>query len=246
MTPRGLADKAGAGAAGCRGSGGWGSGRGRVALLGGAGEGLGHFEGVFGAGEVAVGFVGEDAEHVDGLACAEDVDLRLLAGLGPAAELQDSLHVNGLDERFEGEGGGVVRTGVGGADCEVEALGGGVEGAERLLHLLGGGAGGLVRTVFVVFFSVQLLCLGWLRFVRCIGRCGHLDDVAWEGFGCVRFGLRLVGLGTLAGLAVRGELAAVGDDEGKRLFRHEGRDSIRGLGKRTRTGTNRRGKCYGL
>ena len=65
------------------------------ACLGGAGEGLGDFEEgeaeleegavqevLFGGGEIAAGLVGEDGEHVDGLAGAEDVDLGLLALLG--------------------------------------------------------------------------------------------------------------------------------------------------------------------
>ena len=98
-------------------------------------------QGLFGGGEIAASLFVENAEHVDGLARAEDVDLRLLALLRAAAELQDGLHVDGLDELLEGHGGRMVRAGVGGADSGVEAVGGGLEGDTGLLHLLGGGLG---------------------------------------------------------------------------------------------------------
>ena len=123
-------------------------------LLGGAGEGLrdlkeGEAEleegacehGVLGWAEIGGGSIAEDGEHVDGLLGAEEVDLGLLAFLGASAELQDGLHVDGLDERLEGEGGGVVGAGIGGADSGFEAVGGGLVGEPGLLHLLSGGSG---------------------------------------------------------------------------------------------------------
>ncbi len=87
-----LADDAGADGAGAAAGGRSGFG------CGGAGEGLGDLEeghaefeegafeeaGFFG-GEVALGFFGEDGEHVDALAGAHDVDLGLLALVGGAA-----------------------------------------------------------------------------------------------------------------------------------------------------------------
>ena len=67
----------------------------------------------------------QDGEHIDRLTGAKDVDLRLLAVLRAAAELQDSLHVDGLHDAFKAECGRVLGTGVSGANGEVEALGGG-------------------------------------------------------------------------------------------------------------------------
>ena len=221
-----------------------------------AGEGLRHLEereaefeerarqqGVFGFGEVAFGLLCEDAEHVDGLACAEDIDLRLLAGLGASAELQDGLHVDGLDERFEGEGGGMVRTGVGSADGEVEALGGGVEGAEGLLHLLGGGAGGLI-----LFGAFAGRGCGLLRRGRFDGGGGHFDHFRGRRrLGCrgdFGFAGRLGrGFGALAGLSVGVELAAVGDDEGKWLIGHALLDSKVKERTRTKKQMDKRGKA---
>ena len=97
--------------------------------------------GLFG-GEIALGFVFEDGEHVDALAGAEDVDLGLLAFRGGAAELHDGGHVDGLDELLEAHGGRVVHAGVGGADGGVETIGGHLVGALGLFRLLGGGGGG--------------------------------------------------------------------------------------------------------
>ena len=66
-------------------------------------------EALLGRGEIALGSGGENAEHVDGLAGAEEVDLGLLAFLGAAAELQDGLHVDGLDDLLEAEMAGGAR-----------------------------------------------------------------------------------------------------------------------------------------
>jgi hypothetical protein len=145
-------------------AGGWtDAGSDRVPLLCGPRKGLGHFEegkaqleerareeDVFGSVEIALRLLREDAKHVDGLAGTEDVHLWLLAGLRASAELQDGLHVHGLDERLKGQCRRMVCTGVGRTNGEVEALGGRVEGAERLLHLFGSGPPGLV--VFAAFF----------------------------------------------------------------------------------------------
>ena len=95
-----------------------------------------------GGGEVAVGFLGEDGEHVDALARAHEVDAGLLAGLGGAAELHDGGHVDGLDDLLEGHRGGMIHAGVGGADGGVEALGGLLIGGVGLLHLAAVGGGG--------------------------------------------------------------------------------------------------------
>ncbi len=126
LTRSGLSDDAGAGG---------GAGLTGLAGLGLTGHELGHFEEahagfedggveevVFGLGEGALGFFGEDGKHVDGLAGSEEVDLRGLAGLGAAAELHDRLHVDGLDEALEGHLGDAFHAGVGGADGEVDAL----------------------------------------------------------------------------------------------------------------------------
>ena len=121
------------------------------AVGGGTGEGLGDFEeahadfeeGVvhelrLGGGEVALGFFGEDGEHVDALARAHQVDLGLLALLGGPAELQDRGHVDGLDDLVEAHGGQCIHAGIGGADRGVQALGGLLVGGVCLLHLAGG------------------------------------------------------------------------------------------------------------
>ena len=95
----------------------------------------------FFGGEVALGLFGKDAEHVDALACAEDVDLRLLALVGGSAELHDGRHVDGLDELLEAHGGGMVDAGIGGANGGVEAVGCHLVGAAGLVVLFGGGGG---------------------------------------------------------------------------------------------------------
>ena len=111
-----------------------------------------------GGGEVAGCFFREDGEHVNGLAGAEDVDLGLLALLGAAAELQDGLHVDGLDELVEAHGGGVIHAWVGGTDGDVEAVSGGGVGEAGLLHLLRRGGRGEVGVFFVR--SLRLRCRG--------------------------------------------------------------------------------------
>ena len=98
-------------------------------------------EGLLGGGEIAGGLLVENAEHVDALACAEDVYLRLLTLFGATAELEDGLHVDGLHDLLEVHGGGMVGTGIGGANGYVEAIGGRLEGEPRLLHLLRRGCG---------------------------------------------------------------------------------------------------------
>ena len=124
----------------------WGAGGWRLAAGGRTGEGLGDFEeghaefeegaveevGLV-RGEIALGFFAEDAEHVDALAGAEDVDLGLLAFGGGSAELHDGGHVDGLDELLEAHGGRVLHAGVGGADGGVEAVGGHLVGEAGLL-----------------------------------------------------------------------------------------------------------------
>ena len=187
---------------------------------GGAGEGLGDLEeghaefeegafeeaGLVG-GEIALGFFGEDGEHVDALAGAHEVDLGLLAFGGGAAELHDGGDVDGLDELVEAHGGRMVHAGVGGADGGVEAVGGHLVGAAGLLGLLGGGAGG--RSV-----SGSSACGG--AAVVGSGRGG------WRGLRLAAGSRVLFGgwVGVGAGFAVEGELAAIGDDEGLVLFRH--------------------------
>ena len=102
---------------------------------GGAGEGRGDFEEAhadleervvdelrLGRGQVALGFFGEDGEHVDALARAHQVDLGLLALVGGAAELHDGGHVDGLDDLLEGHRGWVIHAGIGGADGGIEPL----------------------------------------------------------------------------------------------------------------------------
>ena len=123
----------------------------RLAVGGGAGQGLGDLEeahadfeeGVvdelrLGRGEVALGLFGEDGEHVDALARAHQVDLGLLALLGGSAELHDGGHVDGLDDLVEAHRGRVIHAGIGGADGGVEALRGLLIGGVGLFHLAGG------------------------------------------------------------------------------------------------------------
>ena len=79
----------------------------RLSVGGGASEGLGDFEEAHAdfeeravdelgllRSEVALGFFGEDGEHVDALARAHQVDLGLLALLRGSAELHDGGHVD--------------------------------------------------------------------------------------------------------------------------------------------------------
>ena len=95
---------------------------------------------VFVGGEVALGLFGEDAEHVDALARAEEVDLGLLALGRGAAELHDGRHVDATGRCCSKLiSGGCVHAGVGGADGGVETVGGRLVGAAGLLGLLGGG-----------------------------------------------------------------------------------------------------------
>ena len=116
----GLPDDTGTEWAGCA-TGGFGG--------GGAGEGLcdleeGHTqlkesaveEAVLVGEEIASGLLGEDGEHIDALAGAEDVDLRLLALGGGAAELHDGGEIDGLDYLVEANRRLVVHARVGGAD----------------------------------------------------------------------------------------------------------------------------------
>ncbi len=188
---------------------------------GGAGEGLGDLEeghaefeegafeeaGLVG-GEVALGLFGEDGEHVDALAGAHEVDLGLLAFLGGAAELHHGGHVDGLDELVEAHGWGVVDAGVGGADGGVEAVGGHLVGAAGLLGLLGCGSGGQVGLGLFGLRGRGRWLGNWRGRRRGRG-CGGLAGFFLGGW---------VGVG--AGLAVEGELAAIGDDEGLVLFGH--------------------------
>src|SRR5215469_10802052 len=78
--------------------------------------------------EIAFGLIGEDSEHVDALACAEDVNLRLLAFGSGATQLHDGRHVDGLNEPLEVHWWEVVGARVGGADGGVETVGGGLVG----------------------------------------------------------------------------------------------------------------------
>ena len=228
----------------------WGSGSG--ALLGRAGKGLGDFkecqaqlkdgaidEALFGMREISLCLAAQDAEHVNTLAGAEQVDLGLLAFLGAAAKLQDGLHVNGLDDPFKAHGGRVIHTGIGSADGCVEAVGSGFVSEARLLHLLGCGRGGQIRVgdtrVWIRLgagFRRGFFELGSGRRVRRHG--DRAGDRRWRGvrlpFRFGRGGRR--GLGN--GVAVFGggrvgvwprfafgvELATVGDHEGERLVRH--------------------------
>ena len=94
---------------------------------------------LLGFDEVAFGLLGEHGDHVDGLACAEEVYARFLAFGGGGAELYESVHVKRLNEALEGELGDGPHGGVGGADGGVESVGGGFVGGVGLVALLGGG-----------------------------------------------------------------------------------------------------------
>lgn len=116
-------------------------------------------------GQVALGFVGEYAEHVDALPGPEEIDLGLLTLLSGTAELHDGRHVDGLDELFEAHDGRVLHAGVGCADGGIETVGGLLVGEAGLLGLLRSGWG---REVVIL----QLL-FGWgLRLRRRGGNWG--------------------------------------------------------------------------
>ena len=102
-------------------------------------------------GEIAPGFVGEDGEHIDALAGAEDVDLGGLALLGGSAELHDGGHVDGLHQSLEAHWRRVFHARVGGADGGVDAVCGGVECELGLRHLLSGWRRGSVGVVVQIF-----------------------------------------------------------------------------------------------
>ncbi len=127
--------------------------------------------------------------------------------MGGAAELHDGGHVDGLDELVEAHGGRVIHAGVGGANGGVEAVGGHLVGAAGLIDLLGGRAVAAapararVRAAAVAAADCGSLATGVARGSRTLFSFG-----------------RRVGVG--ARLAVDGELAAVGDDEGLVLFGH--------------------------
>ena len=208
---------------------GWG-----LAVGGGAGKGLGDFEEAhadleecvvhelgLGGGEVSLGFLGEDGEHVDALARSHEVDLGLLARLGCAAELQDGGHVDGVDDLLEAHGGGMVHAGVGGADGGVEVVGGLLVGGVGLLHLAGGWRGRKLR------FGGRF----WGGRGGRLGRGGRgvggleLERRGGGGRRDVNFTrLTRLALGGWIGVGARGpvggELAAVGDDEGLVLIGH--------------------------
>ena len=158
--------------------------------------------------EIALGLFGEDAEHVDALTSAEDVDLGLLAFVGCGAELHHRGHVDGLDELLEAHCGRMVHAGVGGANRGVEPVCG---------HLVG--AAGLI----VLFGGWRRRQIGLRRgFGRCGGgrlcsRSGGCGLCGWSR--CALFSFR-GGICVGAELAVHGELAAIGDDEGLVLFGH--------------------------
>src|SRR5579871_4643696 len=101
----------------------------------------------------------------------------------------------------------MVGAGVCSADRGVEALGCHLVGAAGLLGLLGCGCGGQV-----VLRLFGLWCGGWFgNGSGCRRRRGGCGLAAFFIGGWVGVG---------AGLAVEGELAAVGDDEGLVLFGH--------------------------
>ncbi len=164
---------------------------------------------VFGFGEIALGFLSEEGEHVHGLTGAEEVNLGLLARFAGSTELHDGLHVNGLDETRDGGGRDGLHAGILGADGGVEAVYGGIVSA--------GGLGDLVG------------CGGrWELFFRCVGslvRLGVRDWLRgpWVGRARRRRTLqarvRGGGRGTEGwcvgtGIAFCGEFAAVVDYEG--------------------------------
>jgi len=210
-----------------------GSGWGLAGLFGSglAGEHLGDFEEAhagfkesgldeagLGGGEVACGFFGDEGKHVDGLTSAEEIDLWGLAGFGAAAELEDGLHVDGLDEPLEAHVGHGFHAGVGGADGGVEAVDGGGVGTLGLLGLLGGGGWWSFRVG--VGFADGLgtgssdglvgnrLGAGELgRGLVLVGRrSGGLEGFRTRGLGLGRWSVR-------ADVAFGGELATVVDYE---------------------------------
>ena len=73
-------------------------------------------------GEVSLGFFCQDAEHVDALTRAHQIDLGLLSFVSGSAKLDDGRHVDGLDERLEVHRGRMVHAGVGGPNGGVEAI----------------------------------------------------------------------------------------------------------------------------
>ncbi len=71
-------------------------------------------------GKVSLGFFGQDGEQVDRMACADDVDARLLAGLGGGAHGDDGGKIERLHDLLEIRLGLSGRAGVGLADHLVE------------------------------------------------------------------------------------------------------------------------------
>ena len=160
-------------------------------------------------GEIALGLVHEDAEHVDALTGAEDVDLRLLAFVGCGSELHHGGHVDGLHELLEAHRGRMIHAGVGGANGGVEPV---------CCHLVG--AAGLI--IFFRGGRRRQFGFCWLFGRRGSGlRLGGLRRFGggWGGCGFVLFSFR-GGICVGAKLAVHGKFAAIGDDEGFGLLRH--------------------------
>ena len=122
-----LADDTGAAGAGAASGGGFGRGLARKGLRD-LEEGHAELEegavqqAIFFGGQIALGFFCEDAQHVDALACAQDIDLRLLALVGRCAKLHHRRHIEGLYELLEAHRGRMVNAGVGGANRGVEAV----------------------------------------------------------------------------------------------------------------------------
>ena len=88
--------------------------------------------------EIAFGLGVDEGEHVDGLARADDVDLRRVTGFGGSAELNERLHVKRLDEALKAHRLQRLAAEVLGAQGGVEAFNGGSVGAGCLVDLLGG------------------------------------------------------------------------------------------------------------
>ena len=125
---------------------------------------------LFLVGEIALGLFDQDAEHVDALARAEDIDAGLLAGLGAGAHLQRSSHVDGLHQLVEvhlraAAAEGIARAGIGLGDHVVELLRGGA-----VVGVLRGGFG-----------SGRLGRQSFLR--SCLDRQIHLRREAVRGCG---------------------------------------------------------------
>ncbi len=150
----------------------------------------------------------------------------LLAGGSGAAELQQGLHVERLDDALEGDGRSVLHAGIGGADGGVEAVDGGVEGALGLLGLLGRG-GGRSLIVFDLGRRGVVGCSRW-RVAGCGRWRGNglrslvLRFVVYQARGVAVFGplqglrprrLRLRRRCVGADVALRGKFATVVDDE---------------------------------